>query len=148
MTGRCYEEIKIGERITTPARTVTEADIVLFAGLSGDQNPIHTDAEFCRGTPFGRPMAHGLLVVSILSGLLERTGIQEGTIIAMRRMNEIEFRIPVFPGDTVHGVIEALEKSAHKAGGLVKFRMTGLNQRAETVLLLVYEVILKSRNGT
>ena len=148
MTGKHYEEIEIGARVTTPARTVTEADIVFFAGLSGDQNPIHTDAEFCKNTPFGRPIAHGLLVVSILSGLLERTGIQEGTIVAMRRINEIEFKAPVFAGDTVHGVVEALEKSAHQAGGLVKFRMSGINQRGETALTLVYEVILKRRGAS
>lgn len=145
MSGHYYEDIEPGYRHKTPGRTISQADIVLFAGLSGDQNPIHTDAEFCKTTPFGRPIAHGLLVVSILSGLLERTGIQEGTIVAVRRVTDLEFTRAVFPGDTIHGEIEALEKKPRPDSGLVKFRMTCFNQRAEAVLSLVYEVILKRR---
>ena len=148
MSGQYYEDIELGQRYKTPGRTVTETDVVLFAGLSGDQNPIHTDVEFCKSTPFGRPIAHGLLILSILSGLVERTGIQEGTIVAARRMTDLEFTRVVFPGDTIHGEMEALEKKSSADSGLVKFRMTGVNQRGEAVLSLVYEVILRRRTTT
>lgn len=146
MSGQYYEDVEVGQRHKTPARTITETDIVLFAGLSGDQNPIHTDAEFCKSTPFGRPIAHGLLILSILSGLVERTGIQEGTIVAVRRMTHLEFTRAVFPGDTIHGEMEVLEKKEPRAdSGLVKFRMTAINQRGEAVLSVVYEIILKRK---
>jgi acyl dehydratase len=69
-----FEDFQVGQRFTTPARTVTEADIVHFAGVSGDYNPIHTDAEFTRSTPFGARIAHGLLVLSMLTGLRQRSG--------------------------------------------------------------------------
>lgn len=147
MSGQYFEDIELGQRFKTPARTITEADVVLFAGFSGDQNPIHTDAEFCKSTPFGRPIAHGLLILSILSGLVERTGIQEGTIVAVRRMTDLEFTQVVFPGDTIHGEMEVLEKKSRTDSGLVKFRMTGVNQRGEAVLSLIYEIILKRRSA-
>ena len=153
--GQYFEDLNPGDAFTTPARTVTEADVVQFAGLSGDYNPIHTDYEFCRETPFGRPIAHGLLTLSILTGLLERTGVQEGTIVALRRVLDLEFRKAVFPGDTIHGELEVLEKelrekepregSGREGSGRVRFRMRGVNQRGETVVDLRYDVLLRRR---
>jgi acyl dehydratase len=98
-----FEDFQVGQRFTTPARTVTEADIANFAGVSGDFNPIHTDAEFARSTPFGERIAHGLLVLSMLTGLRQRSGHFEGTIVAWLEIRNYRFLKPVFIGDTVHG---------------------------------------------
>lgn len=87
----------------TPARTVTEADIVNFAGLSGDFNAIHTDEVFCLQLGLPGRIAHGLLTISILSGLSERVGYTEGTILAFLGMNNLSYGKYVTPGDTIHG---------------------------------------------
>ncbi|RMG01219.1 MAG: dehydratase, partial [Acidobacteria bacterium] len=79
--GRYFEEFAIGQTYTSVGRTVTEHDVLTFAGLSGDYNQIHTDAEFSKNTPYGQRIAHGLLGLSIASGLAMRTGILEGTVL-------------------------------------------------------------------
>lgn len=134
--GRYFEEFQVGEKIITPARTVTEADVTTFAGLSGDYNQIHTDAEFSRGTPYGQRIAHGLLVLSIASGLAMRTGVLEGTVLAFREINEWKFSKPTFIGDTVHVVLEVTETKAlpRLGGGLVAITLDVKNQRDETVM--------------
>jgi len=100
-SGRFYEDIEVGEKYETPARTITEADIVNFAGLSGDFNAIHMDEEFCRTLGLGGRFAHGLLVLSALTGLNERAGFLEGTILAFLGINNLSFKKYVRPGDTI-----------------------------------------------
>ena len=85
--GMYFEEFEIGSEVFSPGRTISEADIVNFAGLSGDYNQLHTDAEFAKGTPFGKRIAHGLLVLSIASGLAARLGFIEGTALAFREQS-------------------------------------------------------------
>ena len=104
-----FEEFEVGQRITTAGRTVTEADIVAFAALSGDYSAIHTDAEYSRTTPFGRRVAHGLLGLSIASGLAVNTGLLEGTVLAFREISSWKFSLPIFIGDTIHVVMEMVE---------------------------------------
>lgn len=98
--GRYFEEFEIGDEVETAARTVTETDVMLFAGLSGDYNQLHTDAEFARGTLFGERIAHGLLGLSIASGLASRLGFVEGTAEAFTGL-EWKFRGPIKIGDTI-----------------------------------------------
>ena len=95
------EDFKAGQETRTPARTVTEADVVAFAGLSGDFNPIHTDAEFAAATPFKQRIAHGALGLSIATGLGARTGMLDGTAIAFLGIEDWKFSKPIFLGDTV-----------------------------------------------
>ena len=99
--GLYFEEFEIGQSLISEGRTVTEADIVAFAALSGDWTTIHTDAEYAAQHSFGQRVAHGMLVVSIASGLLVRTGVIEGTALAFREINSWKFSLPVFIGDTV-----------------------------------------------
>jgi 3-hydroxybutyryl-CoA dehydratase len=116
--GMWFEQFEVGQRIITPARTITESDIVTFAGLSGDYNQIHTDAEFSSRSPFGKRVAHGLLVLSIASGLAMRTGVLEGTVIAFREINNWKFSLPVFIGDTIHVDLNIVEtKPIPRLGG-------------------------------
>jgi len=145
--GRYFEEFQEGERIVTAARTVTEADVVSFAGLSGDYNPIHTDAEFAARTPFGRRIAHGLLVTSIASGLAMQTGFLEGTTLAFREIREWKFVKPVFIGDTVHVVITVEKTRAMRrlGGGAVDFKLDVRNQHGDTVMKGVWTVLVVSR---
>ena len=117
-----FEDFEVGQRFTTPARTVTEADVVNFAGVSGDYNPIHTDAEFAKSTPFGQRIAHGLLVLSMLTGLRQRTGHFEGTVIAWLEIRNYKFLKPVLIGDTVRG-----------ESGILVQRVRVYNQRGEVV---------------
>ncbi len=144
--GLYFEEFSVGQKIISPGRTVTESDVVTFAGLSGDFNRIHTDAEYCQGTLFGRRVAHGLLGLSITSGLALRTGVLEGTVIAFREINSWKFVRPLFIGDTIHvEMLVAETKSTPRlGGGLVTINMEVRNQNAETVMKGVWSVLVMS----
>jgi acyl dehydratase len=144
-----FEDFQVGQRFTTPARTVTEADIVNFAGVSGDFNPIHTDAEFARSTPFGVRIAHGLLVLSMLTGLRQRSGHFEGTIIAWLEIRNYRFLKPVFIGDTVHGETEILEKreTSRPDRGILVQKVRVLNQKGEVVQEGEFVTMVKRREG-
>ena len=95
---RYFEEIEVGEEYESPGRTVTETDIVLFAGLSGDYNIIHTDAEFMKTSMFGERIAHGLLVVSLAAGLVP---FDPRRVVALRRLGDVVFKRPVALGEQV-----------------------------------------------
>ena len=119
MSGGIYfEDIEVGREVTSPGRTVTEADIVNFAGLSGDFNIIHTDAEFAKRTPFGQRIAHGMLGLSIATGLAARNpGASQHMLVAFLGMTW-DFRHPVFIGDTIRVVQTISSKRATKKPGL------------------------------
>jgi 3-hydroxybutyryl-CoA dehydratase len=143
--GRYFEEFEIGESIETPARTITEADVVTFAGLSGDYNPLHTDAEFAKETMFGERIAHGILGLSIVSGLAWRTGFIEGTADALISV-ECKFRNAVKFGDTIRARFEVRQKKEMKrmGGGFVTFSVVALNQRDETIQKGEWTVLVRS----
>ena len=133
--GMFFEEFSAGQKVVTMGRTVTEADVVSFAGLSGDFNQIHTDGAYARGTPYGQRIAHGLCVLSIASGLAVQTGIMEGTVLAFREILEWKFSQPVFFGDTIHVVLEVIEtKPLPRLGaGAVTLTLDVLNQDGKSV---------------
>ncbi len=145
--GLYFEEFEVGQRITTSGRTITEADVVAFAGLSGDYNAIHTDVEYSRSTPFGRRVAHGLLGVSIASGLAVNTGLMEGTVIAFREISAWKFSLPIFIGDTIHVVMEIIETKAmpRLGGGSVVINQEVINQDDKTVMKGRLSVLVKSK---
>ncbi len=145
--GMYFEEFEPGQCIVTVGRTVTESDIVSFAGLSGDYTQIHTDAEYSKGTPVGQRIAHGILVLSIASGLAARTGILEGTVIVFREISEWKFVKTVFIGDTIHVVLEVKEKKAipRVGGGAVTIQLDVKNQRDETMMKGTWTVLVASR---
>jgi acyl dehydratase len=130
-----FGEFEIGHRIVTSARTITETDIVQFAGLSGDFNQIHTDAVYAAGSVFGRRVAHGLLVLSIVSGLAVQSGFMEGTIMAFREVDSWKFSRPVYIGDTIHTVLEVTEVKAlpRLGGGAITLKLNVRNQDGESV---------------
>ncbi|AOL16544.1 hypothetical protein BFU36_07360 [Sulfolobus sp. A20] len=111
-------ELKKGERIVTNARTITDADIVLFSGLTGDYHPAHTNEIYAKKDPLlGRRIAHGLLVLSISQGLFVRSNVfdWERDRIVLLGFNNIKFLLPVYPGDTIFSVFEVTEVRESKS---------------------------------
>ncbi len=145
--GKYFEEFGVGQRIVTAGRTITEADVVGFAGLTGDYNQIHTDAEFARNTLYAQRVAHGLLGLSIASGLAVQTGMMEGTVLAFREVNEWKFSRPVFLGDTLHAELEVVSTKAipRLGGGSVELRVSVNNQKDETVMAGRWTVLMQGR---
>ena len=141
------EDFAVGQVMQTAARTVTEADLVAFAGLSGDYNAIHTDAEYAKQTAFGQRIAHGMLVFAIALGLGVRTGVLDGTVLAFLGIEDWKFLRPVLIGDTVHlrwTVLEA-RLSSKPGAGVLKRRLEIVNQRGEVVQTGVTVTLVKSR---
>ena len=145
--GMYFDEFQTGQRIVTAGRTITEADIVSFAGLSGDYNQIHVDADYSAKAPFGQRVAHGLLVTAIASGLAMQTGVMEGTVLAFREINEWKFIKPVFIGDTVHVVLEVKETKELRriGGGSVTIEIFVVNQKDDVVVKGVWTVLIATR---
>jgi acyl dehydratase len=130
---RYFEDIAVGEEVESPGRTVTETDVVLFAGLSGDYNVLHTDAEFMKKSVFGERIAHGLLGLAIQSGLFHRTGPVYATLaFAGLRW---KFKAPIKIGDTirVRGRVTDKRETSRADRGLVVVERKVLNQRDEIV---------------
>ena len=127
-----FEDLQVGDEWTTPARTITEADVVNFAGLSGDFNALHMNEEFAKGTIFGRRIAHGLLGLSISSGLVIQT-----IRTAIMAFLGIEWRFlkPIFFSDTIHVVVRVEEKRTTKkpGRGIVTWGRKIVNQHGEVV---------------
>lgn len=145
--GMHFEDFEVGQKVSTAGRTVTETDIVMFAGLTGDFNQIHVDAEYSKTTPFGARVAHGLLGLSFASGLIVQTGIMEGTIMAFREINEWKFIKPIFIGDTVHVETEVLATKAlpRIGGGSVNLQLELKNQTGETLMKGTWTALFLSR---
>ncbi|MEE4545557.1 MaoC/PaaZ C-terminal domain-containing protein [Streptomyces sp. V4-01] len=146
MTGLYLEEFAPGQQWTSPGRTITETDVVNFAGLSGDYNPIHTDAEFCRGTPYGRRVVYGVLGMSVLTGLLDRIGVFIGTAVAMVKLTDWRFLAPVFIGDTVtfRMTVKTVRQTTDGSPGPVAVTCALLNQDGRTVQQGVMVVLVRS----
>jgi len=132
--GRYFEEFAQGDIVVSAGRTITEADIVNFAGLAGDYTQIHTNAEFAHHSFFGQRVAHGLLLMAIASGLLAQLGFIEGTVVAFRELT-CKFRLPVFIGDTIHvqATVTNLRAVKRLGGGAVTLDVQIINQNKEVV---------------
>ena len=144
--GLYFEEFNVGDTVSSAARTITEADIVGFAALSGDWNAIHVDAEFAKSSMFGERIAHGLLGLSIASGLAVRLGFIEDTVIAFMGL-DWKFRAPIKIGDTIHMQAQIAEKKPmpRLGGGLVTLNVEVLNQRGETTQKGTWSMLMKMK---
>jgi acyl dehydratase len=142
--GLFFEQFETGMVIQTVGRTVTETDIVSFAGLSGDFNQIHTDAQYSANTPFGQRVAHGILGLSIASGLAVQTGFIEGTVLAFREINNWKFSRPIYIGDTIHVDLVVLETKAmpRLGGGIVSIKLTVINQEDKVAMSGSWKVLV------
>ena len=144
--GMFFEEITEGFNIASQGRTITETDVVVFAGVSGDYNPLHTDESYAKQTVFGGRIAHGLLGLSVASGLAMQLGFMTGTVEAFRELTW-KFRLPVLMGDTIHIVATATSKKAIRGykGGLVNFDLDVVNQKGESVQKGTWTLLVKSK---
>lgn len=140
-----FEDFSPGMKFETSARTVTEADIVNFAGISGDWNQIHVDEEFAKTTRFGRRIAHGLLTLAIVSGLMTRLRLTEDSLVAFYGIDRLRFTNPVFIGDTIKAIVEVTEKEDKGNYGVVAFKVNAVNQRNETVLVATFKTAVRKR---
>lgn len=131
---RYYEELNPGDSWVSPRRTITEADIVMFAAMTGDHNPIHTDEEFAKTTIFGGRILHGPAGFAIATGLESRLGIKEGTAIAFLGMTW-DLKGPIKIGDTIRVEQKVTSKRETKkpTQGIVFFHVALVNQRDEVV---------------
>ena len=147
--GLYFEEFEVGTETTSPGRTVTEADVIAFAGLSGDYNQLHTDVEFAKGSPFGARIAHGLLGLSMASGLACRIGLIEGTVLAFMGLNW-KFKTPIMIGDTISLRIRVSKKreASQMGGGIIYLNMQILNQRDEIAQEGSWTVLVRSCPST
>lgn len=147
-SGMYFEEFEAGQSIVSPARTITEADVVAFAALSGDWNAIHTDAVYAAQHFFGQRVAHGLLIMSIASGLAMRLGILEDTVLAFREIEGWKFSQPVFIGDTVRvrATVTETKVMARLGGGSVSLKVEIINQKDDIVQRGIWSVLVKSEN--
>ncbi|MGD8814255.1 MAG: MaoC/PaaZ C-terminal domain-containing protein, partial [Anaerolineales bacterium] len=127
--GLTFDEFNLGDKFISQARTVTEADVVNFAGLSGDFNPLHTDETFAAGTPFGKRIAHGMLIAAIATGMANWTGVFEGTTLALMQQL-LQYKGAVKFGDTVHLELSVAEKkpTSKPDRGVVIFDARMVNQ--------------------
>ncbi len=144
--GLYFEDLNVGDTIVTDGRTITEADIMLFAGLSGDHYKLHTNEEYAKTTMFGSRIAHGLLILSIGTGLSMQLGFLNGTVEAFMSL-EWQFRRPMYIGDTVHVEAEIAEKKPMKrlGGGLITLKTRILNQKGEIVQRGTWSILVRSR---
>jgi acyl dehydratase len=146
-SGLFFEEFEIGAQYVSQGRTVTEADVVAFAGLSGDYNPLHTDATFAGTTPFGERIAHGMLTVAMSTGMSNWTGIFAGTTIALVEQN-IKYTGAVKFGDTVHLEMEVTEKkeTSKPDRGIINIAAKMLNQGGQTVVDMKWTLMMKRKS--
>ena len=145
-----FEDLQVGMECESAGRTVTEADVVAFAGLSGDYNQLHVDKEFADASVHGGRIAHGLLVLSILSGLCTRVGLMQslgGSIVGLGGL-ECRWKRPVKIGDTLHVRLRVTELRRTSRGdrGVVMLQRDAVNQRGEVVLESMWTLIIRCRS--
>ncbi len=142
-----YDDIKEGMVLRTLGRTVTEADVVNFAGISGDWNPIHIDAEFARESIFGRTVVHGIMGMAIATGLMSQAGWFMGSAVAILAIDQWKFLKPIFPGDTLHCEVEIVSRRLTSSGerGLVERKISLINQDGTLVQQGLIPLMIKMR---
>ena len=131
---RYFDDFEVGDVIVSPGRTITVADIVNFAGFSGDWHPLHTDEEFASKSIFGMRIAHGMLCLSVITGLMMRSGIAEETATGLLNV-EWDFIAPVKEGDTIRVHFKIIEKNETKKDdrGVIRYQVQMINQNNDIV---------------
>jgi len=145
---RCYfEDMVVGRQWVTHSRTVTETDVVAFAGISGDFNPLHVDEVFASTGPFGRRVAHGLLVLSMATGLRQQSGVFAGVVRAFAEVTQWTFKRPVFIGDTITVVttVVSARPTSRPGQGVVEQRVDVVNQDEVIVQSGFFVTIIAAR---
>lgn len=144
MRGLTFDQYEVGMRFRTAGRTITETDVVNFAGISGDYNGIHTDEHYAKTSPYETRIAHGMLGAAIASGLANRLGIFERTVIALR-FQSMQYKRPIHIGDTVEMELLVVEVKGNRRGsrGTVIFETRLVNQDDKLVILGRWDLLIK-----
>lgn len=138
-----FEDNTVGMRMVTRGRTVTEADVVGFAGLSGDFHPLHTDSDYARRGPFGERIAHGMLVLSIATGLAP---LDAETVLAFYGIDRLRFVAPTKLGDTIHVATEVVEAIARDdVSGVIANQVDVLNEKDELLATAIFRMLVRRR---
>jgi acyl dehydratase len=147
--GLHFEDLSVGRTFQTDGRTVTESDVFLFAGLTADYNYLHVDRHAAATGPFGAPVAHGMLVMSIGQGLFVSSRLLHGTSLGLAGFSEWKFTRPVFFGDTVHMQIEVSSARLTSRGdrGVCQFLLSLRNQEDDEVQTGIAVVLVASRGS-
>ena len=140
-----FEDFTVGQKFVTKARTITEADIVNFAGLSWDHNQLHTDAEYAASTLYGKRIAHGLLGVIAHAGLSYE--LTEESLLALLELTW-QFKAPIYIGDTIHveQTVKNLRESRSADRGILTFEKALINQKDEVVQTGTTTILLAKRS--
>jgi acyl dehydratase len=147
--GRYFEEFEIGQRFETPRRTILDADIASFAGLTADFNPLHMDEVFAQENDFKGRIAHGPMLVGMAFGLGARAGLFDGTVLGLLDISW-KFMKPVRPGDTVSALLTVLEKRPTRKAdrGVVTIQLDVMTQRGEATQVGVAKFLVRKRDAS
>lgn len=149
MRGKCIEEFEVGQVDISRARTITETDVVQFSWISGDVNPMHTDAVFSAQSPMGQRIAHGALGLSVATGLSASLGYLDGTAVAALGIDEWKFLKPILFNDTIRlrATVVAARPSSKPDRGVLVRRMDLLNQHDDVVQTGLMTTMVLTRAG-
>jgi acyl dehydratase len=140
-----FEDFELGEVFRIPSKTITDAHFLFFAGLTGDNNPIHYDVEYAKTTRFGKPVTHGLLLASMTAaGASTLNPHLEGSVVAFVEQSS-RFLAPVLLGDTITPELEVDELVPRREVGVVRLRSRVTNQRGELCLEGTHAYLIKRR---
>jgi acyl dehydratase len=146
--GRYYEEFEAGQHYETSRRTVIDADISQFAGLTADFNPLHMDEVFAAQSDFGGRITHGPMIVGMAFGLVSRIDLIDGTVLGLLDIGW-SFKAPVRPGDTIGVVVRVIGKRMTRKPdrGVVELELDVINQRGDVVQTGKAKVMIRCRNA-
>ena len=138
-----FDDLRIGDQWKSRGRTITETDVVNFAGMTGDYDPLHVDYEFARQTPFGKPIAHGLLGLSLVAGLSSTCpAVHTSAFLGIR---DWEFLRPLLIGDTVHVVTSVIDlRASSRRHGRVTWLRQLINQTGQVVQKGIFETLVST----
>lgn len=143
METRYFDDFRVGDSFETHGRTITEADLVNYAGLGGNFHPVHVDKEKMRRSEYGHRLVYGFLVMIILQGLKIQTGMLDESVVALCGVNDLRFRKPVAVGETVHGELTVRDvENRDEETGIITLEEKAVNQDDEVVLSAVTETIV------
>jgi len=143
-----YEDVVLGDEVVTDTHEITMEDVLTFARVTLDDHPLHTDPDYCRNTPFGRPIAHGLHGLSLIEGLKTGLKLYENTSVASLGWDKVKFRAPIFPGDRLHvRVVFESKRESSNGHGIVIEKIAMINQDGKVVIDAEHAAMVKRRAG-